>query len=145
MKLAILAGAAALALSLGACASDPSNGNPTFLGVDFNFGAKANAQLVAVANKIDAGLPIVLQDAAALCKVGAKIAPAANAVIGTLPTSAQQKTAGVVAAVNAAIASPTCTDTSGDVLQEVVDLANTIAQIKAATQGKVTATSAASN
>lgn len=143
MKYFALLGAMALALALPACASDPSTGDPTLLGVKFSFGAKANAQLVSLGAKLDAGGSIVMTDVQGLCQIGAKIAPAVTASAALIPASAQPQTQTALAAINATVGSPTCTDQSGDSLQEVVDLAKTIVAIKAATGGVVTATKAA--
>jgi hypothetical protein len=144
MKLASHAGALALALAvpLAACGAN-SAGDPTLLGVPFTFGAKANVKLVSLGQRLDAGGAIVLTDVQGLCQLGAKVQPAVAAAAALIPSSAQAKTQIVVAGVNAAIASPTCTDSTNDTLQEVVDLANTIIAIKAATGGVVTATKVA--
>ena len=143
MKLAY-AGALALVLAapLSACGAN-SAGDPTLLGVPFTFGAKANAQLVSLGQKLDAGGAIVLTDVQGLCQLGAKVQPAVAAAAALIPSSAQAKTQTVVAGVNAAIVSLTCTDPTNDSLQEVADLANTIVAIKAATGGLVTATKVA--
>ena len=143
MKLAYASALAlVLAAPLSACGAN-SAGDPTLLGVPFTFGAKANAQLVSLGQKLDAGGAIVLTDVQGLCQLGAKVQPAVAAAAALIPSSAQAKTQTVVAGVNAAIASPTCTDPTDDSPQEVADLANTIVAIKAATGGVVTATKVA--
>jgi hypothetical protein len=134
--------ALALAAPLSACGAN-SAGEPTLLGVPFTLGAKANAKLVSLSQKLDAGGAIVLTDVQGLCQLGAKVQPAVTASASLIPSSAQAKTQTVVAGVNAAIASPTCRDPTNDSLQEIVDLANTIVAIKAATGGVVTATKVA--
>jgi hypothetical protein len=144
MRNSLHAGALALALAapLSACGAN-SAGDPTLLGVAFIFGAKVNAKLVSLGQRLDAGGAIVLADVQGLCQLGAKAQPAVAAASALIPSSAKAKTQSVVAGVNAAIASPTCADWTNDSLQEVVDLANTIAAIRAASGGVVTATTVA--
>lgn len=145
MKRMLIAGALVLAaFSLAACSSDPATGDPTLLGVKFSFGASANASLVSLGAKLDAGGAIALTDAQGICQIAAKLQPAVNAALPLIPSANQSKAQTIVAKANAAVASPTCTDTSGDSLQELADLVQTIVAIKGATAGAVTATTVAS-
>lgn len=147
MKLSHFAGALALAgyaVALAGCSSDPTTGDPTLLGVKFSFGTKANAQLVSLGAKLDAGAAIALTDAQGVCQIAAKLQPAVNAAVSLIPSADLPQAQTIVAKANAAVASPTCTDTSGDTLAELTDLVQTIVAIKAATGGAVTATAAAS-
>lgn len=141
MHKAAFCGALAL-VSLGGCATAP-DGNPTIGGVEVNLGSSLNAKLIKVGQKIDAGLPVVQTDVAALCQLAAKAEPVAAASPAILNQSGAAVAAKIAAGLEAWASSPTCANPVTGTVADAVNLTKTIAQIKSASGGVLTATSVA--
>lgn len=132
-----------LALGLAACGTAP-DGNPTVGGVEFTTGnAALNAKLISIGNKVDQGIGVAKVDIPALCQLAAKAEPVVVASPAVLNKSGAVTANRIASALDAWVTSSTCTNPVSGTLTDAVNLAQTIAAIRKASGGAVTASSIA--
>lgn len=111
-------------------------------------GSTGNAKLIAVANKIDAGAQLAVSDLPAACQIVGRVAALANAfsasgLAGGGGATTIAKTANGAAAL---ATSPLCQNpATADPIAASIQIIQAAAAIKAATNGGVTAPTAAAS